>query len=118
MTTATQTRWHNEARDQEVFLYDAKEGRLACASCNPSGARPHGVLDTENAGEGLGLLVDRPEAWHRALAGGEHPRLDGDLRGRRRLRRALPVALSLRLRSPVLQRRRCARAPRTSPARN
>ena len=53
----------HEARDQEVFLYDAKEGRLACASCNPSGARPHGVLDTTVSGEGLGLLVDRPEAW-------------------------------------------------------
>jgi hypothetical protein len=53
----------HEARDEEVFLYDVKEGRLACASCNPSGARPHGVLDTENAGEGLGLVVDRPEAW-------------------------------------------------------
>ncbi|MFI4990938.1 MAG: hypothetical protein ACHQHO_08535 [Solirubrobacterales bacterium] len=53
----------HEARDQEVFLYDAAEGRLACASCNPSGERPHGVLDQENAGEGLGLLVDRPEAW-------------------------------------------------------
>ncbi len=60
----------HEARDQEVFLYDAQENRLACASCNPSGARPHGVFDTENAGEGLGLLVDRPEAWAgRWLAG-------------------------------------------------
>jgi DNA-binding beta-propeller fold protein YncE len=53
----------HEARDQEVFLYDIVEGRLSCASCNPSGARPHGVLDTERAGEGLGLLVDRPEIW-------------------------------------------------------
>ena len=51
------------ARDEEVFLYDAQEGRLSCASCNPSGARPHGVLDTENSGEGKGLLVDRPETW-------------------------------------------------------
>jgi len=34
-------------RDEEVFLYDAAanggEGKLVCASCNPSGARPHGV---------------------------------------------------------------------------
>ena len=29
----------------------------------PSGERPRGVLDTQNAGEGLGLLVDRPEDW-------------------------------------------------------
>jgi DNA-binding beta-propeller fold protein YncE len=53
----------NEARDEEVFLYDAEDNRLVCPSCNPSGARPHGVLDTERSGEGLGLLVDRPETW-------------------------------------------------------
>jgi DNA-binding beta-propeller fold protein YncE len=29
--------------DEEVFLYDASSGRLACASCNPTGARPVGV---------------------------------------------------------------------------
>jgi hypothetical protein len=28
--------------DNEVFLYDAGTGRLACASCNPSGAQPTG----------------------------------------------------------------------------
>ena len=28
--------------DSEVYLYDAETGRLACASCNPSGARPTG----------------------------------------------------------------------------
>src|SRR5262249_33189799 len=54
----------HEARDQEVFLYDAGENRLSCASCDPSGARPHGVLDMTEAGEGLGLAVDRPETWH------------------------------------------------------
>jgi DNA-binding beta-propeller fold protein YncE len=51
------------ARDEEVFLYDSETRRLVCASCNPSGARPHGVLDTANAGEGLGLVVDRPGIW-------------------------------------------------------
>jgi hypothetical protein len=56
--------------DEEVYLYDADNGHLVCASCNPSGARPHGVFDTEHSGEGLGLLVDRPEGWHgRWLAG-------------------------------------------------
>jgi hypothetical protein len=49
--------------DEEVFLYDSAAGRLACASCNPSGARPQGVLDTEVAGEGGGLRVDRPGTW-------------------------------------------------------
>ncbi len=30
--------------DEEVFLYDASTERLACASCNPTGARPLGVF--------------------------------------------------------------------------
>jgi hypothetical protein len=30
------------APDSEVYLYDAASGRLVCASCNPSGARPTG----------------------------------------------------------------------------
>jgi len=51
------------ARDEEVYLYDAEQGRLVCVSCNPSGEQPQGVFDTENAGEGLGLTVDRPETW-------------------------------------------------------
>jgi WD40-like Beta Propeller Repeat len=29
--------------DQEVYLYDAVTGHLACASCNPTGSRPTGV---------------------------------------------------------------------------
>jgi hypothetical protein len=38
-------------RDNEVFLYDALTGRLVCASCNPSGARPIGssVIGREEA---------------------------------------------------------------------
>jgi hypothetical protein len=51
-------------RDQEVFLYDAAaqggEGKLLCASCDPSGARPHGAFDK---GEYPGLLVDRRPNW-------------------------------------------------------
>jgi DNA-binding beta-propeller fold protein YncE len=30
-------------RDEEVYLYDAVDGSISCASCNPSGARPAGV---------------------------------------------------------------------------
>jgi hypothetical protein len=60
-------------RDEEVFLYDASTGKLVCASCNPTGARPRGVEDGGESGsqaEGLGLLVDRPSIWaHRWLAG-------------------------------------------------
>jgi hypothetical protein len=29
--------------DEEVFLYDASSGHLACASCDPTGARPVGM---------------------------------------------------------------------------
>ncbi len=47
--------------DEEVFLYDAQQARLVCASCNPSGARPAGVFD----GSESKLLVDRGEAWTR-----------------------------------------------------
>lgn len=44
--------------DEEVYLYDAEAGRLACVSCNPTGARPLGVFD--GAGH---LLVDKSGAW-------------------------------------------------------
>lgn len=56
--------------DEEVFLYKAGAPSPTCASCNPSGARPRGVLDTEFAGEGAGLIVDKPETWMLAPSGG------------------------------------------------
>jgi hypothetical protein len=60
----------NGARDEEVYLYDSATTSLRCVSCNPSGSRPGGVLDTNEAGEGLGLLVDRRRVWlNRWLAG-------------------------------------------------
>jgi hypothetical protein len=37
------------ARDEEVFLYEASANRIVCVSCDPSGARPHGVHDTATA---------------------------------------------------------------------
>jgi hypothetical protein len=64
------------AHDEEVFQFTApsaaeeehgEPGRLVCASCDPSGARPAGVLDPpeddDNGPEGVGLLVDRPGTW-------------------------------------------------------
>ncbi len=33
--------------DREVFLYDASSGRLVCASCDPTGARPLGVREAQ-----------------------------------------------------------------------
>jgi hypothetical protein len=37
---------------EEVYLYDARAGKLVCASCNPTGARPVGRVE-----DGAGLLV-------------------------------------------------------------
>ncbi|MBA3866088.1 MAG: PD40 domain-containing protein [Solirubrobacterales bacterium] len=56
---------HSGQADQEVFLYHAgasagEAGKLLCASCNPTGARPAGVFDR---GGPTGLLVDRPGIW-------------------------------------------------------
>jgi WD40-like Beta Propeller Repeat len=59
--------------DQEVFEYDAVNGKLSCASCDPTGARPHGVLDILESGEGLGLLVDRPKVWEGSWLAGSVP---------------------------------------------
>jgi hypothetical protein len=45
--------------DEEVYLYNAQSGRLVCASCNPTGARPDGVeysLDER--------LVGGDRVWH------------------------------------------------------
>jgi hypothetical protein len=45
--------------DEEVYLYDASAGRLVCASCDPSGARPDGVLDQGEPGP----LADAERIW-------------------------------------------------------
>lgn len=62
-----------EEPDEEVFLYNRSTARLTCVSCNPSEARPHGILDQEAAGEGLGLLVDRPKIWEGFWIAGSVP---------------------------------------------
>jgi hypothetical protein len=66
----------NNAPAEEVYLYDYASSRLVCASCDPSGSRPVGVLDPPRDGEeGLNnlngwLLVDEPGEWRgRWLAG-------------------------------------------------
>ena len=51
------------AADEEVYVYNADTKLITCASCNPGGEPPHGVLDTTKSGEGLGLLVDRRGDW-------------------------------------------------------
>jgi hypothetical protein len=45
-------------RDEEVFLYDAVSRRLVCASCNPTGARPHGAAVIQGRESG-GVEVGR-----------------------------------------------------------
>ena len=64
-----------ERLDEEVFLYDATEERLTCASCNSSpGVRPAGVFDTEESGEGAGLLVDpHTPVWNQRWLAGSIP---------------------------------------------
>jgi hypothetical protein len=54
--------------DEEVYLYDAATGRLVCASCDPTGALPVGVLDRS----GNSLLIDRPGAWTAMQGTGDH----------------------------------------------
>jgi hypothetical protein len=56
-------------QDEEVFLFSYGSDQVICASCNPQRneksepVRPHGVLDQVDSGEGLGLVIDRPENW-------------------------------------------------------
>jgi hypothetical protein len=46
--------------DEEVFLFDDERGSLACVSCDPTGALPHGVQDSAT---GLSRLVDGSRVW-------------------------------------------------------
>lgn len=64
--------------DEEVYLYHytASPGDLVCASCDPSGAQPIGVLDYVDAGEGEGLLVDQVGTWAAGPDGETQPGID------------------------------------------
>jgi hypothetical protein len=44
---------------QEAYLYDASSGRLVCASCNPTGARPLGPANFGEQREGPSLYRPR-----------------------------------------------------------
>ena len=69
------------ARDEEVYEYHYGSSAPVCVSCNPNGERPVGVLDTQAAGEGQGLIVDRPDAWETSSSFGEFEGIDGWLAG-------------------------------------
>lgn len=45
--------------DEEAYLYDAAEQRLRCVSCNPTGARPLGMLDPRSPAP----LIDPGANW-------------------------------------------------------
>jgi len=64
--------------DEEIYLYDSQApsgSQLVCASCNPTGARPHGVLDKFTYPN---LLVDRTNAWnHHTIAASVPDRPNG-----------------------------------------
>jgi hypothetical protein len=51
--------------DEEVYLFDSGAGRIACASCDPTGARPEGLHDMF----GEPPLIDRNHAVEGWLAG-------------------------------------------------
>ena len=57
--------------DEEVFEFDAATGRLVCASCDPSGARPTGVLEPRTVRPSL--LVDRSDLWGEQWVAGSVP---------------------------------------------
>jgi hypothetical protein len=58
-------------RDEEVFLYGSASEALRCVSCNPTGARPHGVLDPVS-GPPL-PLVDETKTWHSISSSNTNP---------------------------------------------
>jgi hypothetical protein len=47
---------------EELYLYDAVAGALHCASCNPTGARPHSWKEAKGHG-GEGSLLGISEVW-------------------------------------------------------
>ncbi len=74
MSEASLTGYENRdavsgVRDQEVFLYDAGTGHLACASCDPTGARPQGVLEQGQ----IAPLWDEPKLWEGVWVAGSVP---------------------------------------------
>jgi hypothetical protein len=68
---------HSAVNDAQVFLFDANAAdsgsRLRCVSCNPSGTRPEGVLDSLSSDFGQGLRVDEGGAWNNRWLAGSIP---------------------------------------------
>jgi hypothetical protein len=51
---------NSDAPDEEVFLYDASTGRVVCASCDPSGGRPVGLMVGTQLQQ---WLIDAQNLW-------------------------------------------------------
>jgi Tol biopolymer transport system component len=60
--------------DEEVFLYDASTNHLVCASCDPTGARPVGMLEKGRNDKQEGQsLIDDVEAFRGHWLAGNVP---------------------------------------------
>jgi hypothetical protein len=79
--------------DQEVYLYGADTGRLVCASCDPTGARPTGFIytvggKTKSRGEfvdapyefsyGSSWIASNVPGWHKLYPAHYQPRYVSD----------------------------------------
>ncbi len=85
MSYRSLTGYDNEDRtghepDEEVYLYSAGKGDVVCASCNPAGEQPAGVLDLQSSeggvqegAEGVGLVADRTGVWNKHWLGASLP---------------------------------------------
>jgi hypothetical protein len=63
-----------ERMDEEAFLYDASSGGTVCASCDPTGARPAGLLvNPQNTGPNPQPLIDRENTWEKRWLSGALP---------------------------------------------
>jgi hypothetical protein len=82
-----------ERLDQEVFLYSLAGGNLVCVSCDPSGARPRGILDEESESTGKAHLLVDVES-------------EGGRWGKHWLAGLLPSAFTAGVKTPVLHQPR------------
>jgi hypothetical protein len=64
------------AADQEVFVYDAATGKLACASCAPTAARPEGLFDPPEKLDEPRPLIDYIGLWEGKWLAGSVPGWD------------------------------------------
>jgi DNA-binding beta-propeller fold protein YncE len=85
MSTASLTGYDNSdvasgEADAEVYRYDAQAKQLDCASCNPSGGRPRGVLNSPvraHKGGGNGWVSSMIPGWQTGLYASRNLSEDG-----------------------------------------